>query len=290
MSDASCASCGAALRPGADVCDLCGTPVVGAEPDEADGPASGASRCARCGHAAPDGSAYCNRCGAALHDTLASPVPRTARPPSTVGRRAFAVAGIGLGVVVGLYAITLWSGREEAPSPPAAEQAVGPAQEIPAGAPPLPDTLQAAADRFAAEGTPSGWYESGRYYLTAAFEARQTDPTSSVRWARRAIQDFEQSLGLEENPDVRFALAEAAAFDPSDPMRPVQELQSVLTADPAHVGATLMMGERRLLIGRVDSARAAFERVIDLTPPGDPLRQRAQDALASMPSAVAGQE
>lgn len=195
------------------------------------------------------------------------------------------MASIGVGLVVGLYLLTLWSGNREAEAPPAAsEQAVGPAQAIPEGTPPLPDSLQAAADAFAAEGSPEGWYESGRYYLTAAFEARETNPTASVQWARRAIQDFERSLALEEDEDVRFALAEAAAFDPVDPMRPVQELQTVLNRDPQHVGATLMMGERRLLIGRVDSARAAFERVIALTEPADPLRQRAEAALASLPA------
>ncbi len=173
---------------------------------------------------------------------------------------------------------------EDDSAPSADEQAVGPAQAIPDGAPPLPDSLQTAADRFAAEGSADGWYESGRYYLTAAFESSQTNPTSSVRWARRAIQDFEQSLALEENPDVRFALAEASIFDPSNPMRPIQELQAILTEAPNHVGATLMMGERRLMIGRYDSARVALERVVALTQPGDPLRVRAEDALASIPA------
>ena len=185
--------------------------------------------------------------------------------------------------MVALYLVTLWSDDAE-PVATAATEEVGPAQAIPAGAPPLPDSLQAAADRFADENTAPGWYESGRYYLTAAFDVRETDPTSSVRWARRAIQDFEQSLAIDENPDVRFALAEAAAFDPTDPMRPVQELRTVLTDAPDHVGATLMLGERRLLIGRTDSARVAFERVIALTQPGDPLRQRAESALAAIPT------
>ncbi len=286
MPDAACASCGAALRPGADACDLCGTPAGAPDPDDALlATAASGAECPRCGHVPPPGSAFCNRCGTDLRGQSGpASAPRAERPPSDVGRRAFAVAAVGIGLVVGLYFLTVWSGNEAEVPPPAAEQAVGPAQAIPEGAPPLPDSLQAAADQFAAEGTPAGWYESGRYYLTAAFDARQTDPTSSVRWARRAIQDFEQSLELEENADVRFALAEAAAFDPSNPMRPIQELQAVLTRDPQHVGATLMMGERRLMIGRYDSARVSLERVVALTEPGDPLRQRAEEALAAIPA------
>lgn len=241
----------------------------------------------RCGNVPPVGSAFCNRCGV----PMPSPEPHVAsplreRPSSSAGRRAFAVAAVGIAAVVGLYVLTLWSGPPADPTPTAPEAAdVGPAAPIPAGAPPLPDSLQAAADRYAAQGTASGWYESGRYYLTAAFESRQTDPTSSVRWARRAIEDFEQSLALDESPDVRFALAEAASFDPSNPMRPVQELQAVLTADPDHVGATFLLGERRLMIGRLDSARVSFERVLALTQPGDPIRQQAEAALQTIESA-----
>lgn len=200
------------------------------------------------------------------------------RPASDVGRRAFAVAAVGIGVVIGLYAITVLSDSPEA-TPPEAE-ALAEAAPIPEGTPPLPDSLQTAADRFAEANTASGWYESGRYYLTAAFNATTTDPTASVQWARRAIADFERSLEIEENADVRFALAEAATFDPSNPMRPVQELQAVLSDEPDHLGATLMLGERRLMIGRLDSARVSFERVVALAPPGNPARDRAEEGLA----------
>lgn len=263
------------------MCDLCGTPVEASAPVAPSG-TEVVSACVRCGNVPPAGSAFCNRCGAAL--STAAPVPPPGeRPPSTVGRRAFAVAAVGVGAVVVLYGATLLSRPQDAPEPGGPpEAAVGPAAPIPDGAPALPDTLQAAADRFAAEGTASGWYESGRYYLTAAFNASATDPTASVRWARRAIEDFERSLAIEEAPDVRFALAEAASFDPSNPMRPVQELQAVLSTDPEHVGATYLLGELRLQIGRVDSARVAFERVLALTEPGDPVRQRAEAALQTI--------
>ena len=290
----ACDSCGAAVRDGAAVCDLCGTPTDGRPAPDA---ALGGVECARCGHVAPDGSRFCNRCGERLDAAEAPPRlpprpgpaeggPAEGRAPaaSDGARRAFLVVGVGVAAVVALYGATLLSADRGAPdaAPPAEAADLGPASDIPDGAPPLPDTLQAAADRFAAEGTRAGWYESGRYYLTAAFNASATDPTASVQWARRAIADFEESLALGEDADVRVALAEAATFDPSNPMRPVVELQAALDADPDNVAAHFLMGERRYLIGRLDSARVSFERVLDLADPGDPLRERARAALLAV--------
>lgn len=295
MPSTACDSCGAAVRDGASQCDLCGTPVGGGPaPDE-----SGAV-CPRCGHVAPPGSRFCNRCGERLDEAVAEvPVRTPTRPTpalpveaasvsSSGAKRAFLVVGIGIAAVVALYGATLLSGGPSAPEPIAeGGAALAPAQDIPDGAPPLPDSLQAAADAFAARDTREGWYESGRYYLTAAFNASGENPTASVQWARRAIQDFERSLALGDDADVRVALAEAAAFDPSNPMRPVQELQAALAADPDNVAAHFLMGERRFLIGRLDSARVSFERVLDLAPPGDPLRERARTALLAVTQAEA---
>ncbi|MGB3545304.1 tetratricopeptide repeat protein, partial [Rubrivirga sp.] len=101
----------------------------------------------------------------------------------------------------------------------------------------------------------------------------------------RAITDFERSLDLEESSRVRVALAEAATFDPSDPMRPVQELQAVLEADPNNLDANFIIGTLRQQIGRVDSARAAFERVVALAPADAPIRGRAEEALAVLDAA-----
>ena len=284
----ACASCGASLAPDAPACDLCGTPtdrgVADSVPD--------GTVCATCGHVNPPGARFCNACGATLDPeaTARTPIPpapvgsASDRPSSAAGRRGLVVVGVGVLAVVALYGLTLLSPRP-APDPapaPDADGEVGTAAPIPEGAPPLPDTLQTAADRFAALGTADGWYESGRYYLTAAFNAVQADPTSSVRWARRAIEDFERSLAIEEQPRVRVALAEAATFDPTDPMRPIEELRAVLDADPDNLDATFLLAERRLMIGRVDSARAAFERIVEIAPPGAPVRQRAEAALASL--------
>ena len=272
----SCSSCGAALAADADACDLCGTSARPPTPD-----AEGVV-CPACGHESPAGSRFCNACGAPLAATPPLPSEPAARPPSDVGRRALVLIGAGVAAVVALYGWTLLSKppAPEADTPAAAE--VGPAAAIPAGAPPLPDTLQVAADRYAGLGTAEGWYESARYYLTAAFNSVQTDPESSVRWARRAITDFEKSLALQDDPRVRVALAEAATFDPSDPMRPIQELRTVLDADPDNLDATFLLGERRLMIGRTDQARESFEKVLELAPEGALVRQRAQEALAQI--------
>ena len=292
MPPTACASCGAAVRDGDAVCDLCGVPVADApDLDEAgDG-----ALCPRCGHLAPSGSRFCNRCGERLGAearparTPPRPAPPEPAATSAGAKRAFVVAGLGVAAVVALYGATLLSADADAPEAPPTEAAqdVGPAEAVPDGAPPLPDSLQAAADAYAAQGTGAGWYESGRYYLTAAFNASGTDPTASVQWARRAIADFEKSLAVEESADVRVALAEAAAFDPQNPMRPVLELQAALEADPENVAAHFLMGERRFLIGRLDSARVSFERVLALAPPGDPLRERARTALLAVDQAGA---
>ncbi|WP_412063274.1 double zinc ribbon domain-containing protein [Rubrivirga sp. IMCC45206] len=275
----ACSSCGAALAPDAPACDLCGTPADAREPMAAP---TGAT-CAACGHVSPPGSRFCNACGTPIAEPIAAPpVERTGeRPPSDAGKKGLLVVGIGLAAVVALYLLTVVAPRPDATPEPAAD-AIGAAAPIPPGAPPLPDSLQVAADRFADQGTASGWYESGRYYLTAAFNSVQSDPTSSVRWARRAIEDFEKSLAIAESPAVRVALAEAATFDPSDPMRPIQELRAVLDADPGNLDATYLLAERRMMIGRVDSARVAFERVVAEAPPGSPVRQRAEAALAQI--------
>ncbi|MEM0961305.1 MAG: zinc ribbon domain-containing protein [Bacteroidota bacterium] len=314
MSQA-CFSCGAALSEGAETCDLCGTEVAitpepaGGVPSTpgvlpTDGEASftaGVSRyCTNCGHRPPEGSAFCNVCGTEMVAAPAGKVPAPPkparvlapaempegadkRPSSAVGRRALAVAGVGLLVVLGLYGITLLSDRQE-PAPSPQQPPIAEAQPIPDEVPPLPDSLQAIADEFASRETAEGWYESGRYYLTASFETTQTNPTASVQWARRAVADFERSLEIEDDPQVRVALAEASTFDPTNPMRAVEELQTVLTADPTNVDANFLLGERRLMIGRVDSARAAFERVLAAAPADSPIRQRAEEALASLPT------
>lgn len=86
----TCESCGARIDAGAEVCDLCGTPVPGAsqnvdneqpakaletgqepaaheEPVEpTDSSPEAHPECDTCGHVNPEGSRFCNRCGSRL--------------------------------------------------------------------------------------------------------------------------------------------------------------------------------------------------------------------------------
>ncbi|MEO0557010.1 MAG: zinc ribbon domain-containing protein [Bacteroidota bacterium] len=285
-----CPSCGAIGRPGSERCELCGTAFT--DSAELDG-----ILCPSCSHVNPAGAAFCNQCGATL--ALVEPPPAEAPPvseraSSAPGRRALALIGTGLAVVVGLYAITLWS---ESRTPESTVEATAPLPEatpIPDGTPPLPEANQAQVDALEGANTAEGWYEAGRFYLTAAFEVREINPTQSAQWARRAIADFERSLALQEDADVRLALAEALRFDPSTPpMRPIEEVQRILDAEPDHAAATFLLADLRLMRASfqpewADSARVSFERVIELTQPGDSLRARAQRALAQVPAPSAG--
>ena len=42
------------------------------------------------------------------------------------------------------------------------------------------------------------------------------------------------------------------------------------------------------MIGRVDSARVALERILELAPPGTPVRERAEQDLATIDSESGG--
>ncbi|MFN3596266.1 MAG: tetratricopeptide repeat protein [Rubricoccaceae bacterium] len=256
--------------------------------------------CDACGHANPPAARFCNQCGSALPMMAQSELRRAGgpaparprrlpaaggeRPASDVGRRAFALIGAGLTVVVLLFFVSSWSANRVASGAaagpvaegaPAASPAVSPA--VPAQ--PLPDSLRARAEAFEAEGSAVALFEAGRIYLTAAFDA----PEEADRpvWARRALEAFERSLALEPNPDARVALAEAARMggDPTNPMRAVEELQRVLGENPDHVGANFVMADLRATIGRLDGAEELFRRVVELTPPSDPVHQRALQNL-----------
>lgn len=305
----ACLSCGAALPEGAERCDLCGTPAGqtsvstdpapgGGSPDDVAAADGAPTFCNACGRENPAGARFCNACGAPLVSAAARPARPTPevsageRPASDVGRQALVLVGIGLAVVVGLYGLSVWSeGRGTPPGSAdggpvaSAPGALPSAAPIPDETPVLPDTAQAAADALEAQDTAESWYESGRYYLTAAFQSTQTNPVASAQWARRAIENFERSLALQPDPDVRLALAEAATFDPSNPMRPVQELQTLLDETPDHPGGNFLLGERRLMIGRLDSAAVAFQRALEAAEPGDPVLARAQQGLAAVEAA-----
>lgn len=301
----SCSSCGAARVKGAERCELCGTSLrVSGEPEtDSDHFLSGAKKetCSSCGHENPEDALFCNQCGTQLADkrygshritvpgdvateSVSSEAVNT-RPSSEVGRRALLIIGAAVAIVVGLYLLSSWlSNRPEPISSDEMGESVEVRDEIPA----LPDTLQQVADAFAAENTAEGWFEAGRYYLTQSWETQQSDPASSVLWARRAMDYFERSLAIEDTPDVRLAVAEAASLERSDPMRPVQEIQTILAEYPDHIGANLMLGERRVMIGRYEEAVEAFEKVLEVAPEGDPRRVAAEQFLTETRGRLSG--
>ncbi len=260
-----------------------------------------------CGHLNSADARFCNACGSTLTASAVSAAPvRPAQPPrrepadaiaeapSGAARQALILVGVAVLLVVALYFFTSRGGAPTDPTPatpPTVGAAGAPgaqAAAVPDGpAPPLADSLQQAADALEAQNTAQSWYEAGRYYLTAGFDAQQAGDASGVLWIRRAVADFEKSLELEEDADVRFALAEASQFDPADPMRPVLELRALLAEDPNHLGGNFLLGQRRMMIGRLDSARVSFERVVALAPTGDPLRARAQEMIAQIATAGA---
>ena len=258
-------------------------------------------RCAVCEHVNPARARFCNQCGTFLSIAPSSSIERkqaagsqtvhedveAERPPSDVGWRALGMVGLGIAAVVILYGLTVFSNRDRTPAPPPDAQASAAA---PADSAELPDSLRAMADVLEAEGTASAWAQLGHLYFGAAM---QSGEAARSELAGRAVDAFDLSLGIEENPDVRTSLAEAAQFDPRNPMRAVQELQTVLGTMPDHVAANYLLGALRSRIGRLDGAAESFQRVIDLTPEDDPIHQRAVEDLAAvrqtMASAPSGQ-
>lgn len=262
--------------------------------------------CNLCGHLNPAGARFCNQCGATLAASrpvpvasavpplaapapaapfVAPPVSEAPRASSDAGRRALLLVGVGLAAVVALYLVTQTS-RQASPEPETA--AVGEQPRLTAAPVALPDSLR---DRVAAledEGTARSLDDAGGLLYRAAAVLPPDDPQRSAL-AQQAVDLYDRSLALEDDPGVRVNLAVAALLDPRNPMRAVQELQAVLTADPDHVEANFNLGLMRMQIGRLDAAAESFRRVIALTPPGDPVHQRAVEALAAVEGALAQQ-
>ncbi|MDX1439205.1 MAG: zinc ribbon domain-containing protein [Rubricoccaceae bacterium] len=315
----ACPSCGASLPALATHCDLCGT-TVHAPPNEElpefeDGfedetepvvQRTAASHepvvCSTCSHVNPAQSRFCNQCGTFLGeirnesrpDSGTKPEeqeisvpeedpedPTGSRPPSLEGKRALMLVGVGLLVVVILYGITVMSGGPTPTStPPNQAAAPGESQSVISS-----DSVEALVGSLEAENTAESWAELGRIYLSLAFGATNVEDRES--FAQRSVDAFDVSLSLEENTDVRTALAEAAQFDPRNPMRAVQELQAVLQADPDHITANYLFGTLRMKIGRLEGAAESFRRVIDVADPSDPIAQQAARDLASVEDALA---
>ena len=334
MRDApACPSCGAALPPDAERCDLCGIELdanaaaLMPEPVDATAEAtqplpaaqavglpeaassSAPLRCTTCGHVNPPWSRFCNQCAAPLAAVAATAGPEAAspavippvavpvvepalpgavaggeRPPSDPGRRALLIVGIGIAAVVALYFVT-----QASQGPPASESeataATGDAPRLTPAPVALPDSLRAQVARLEDEGTAQSLDDAGGLLYRVAAGLPPEDPQRAAL-AQQAVDLYDRSLALQDDPDVRVNLAVAALLDGRNPMRTVQELQAVLTQDPDHVEANFNMGLMRMQIGRLEEAAASFQKVIALSPPGGPMHQRATEALAAVEGAL----
>ncbi len=259
-------------------------------------------RCGICARMNPAQSRFCNQCGTFLDGTsptlaakasvtrsLPAPVVSDAtsigdkveRPPSDVGKRALWMVGAGILAVLALYALTDWSSRNQSPDQASTD---GVEATPPMGSSALPDSLRARVNALEADGTAASWARIGHIYFTAAMQA---DESARGELAGRAVDAFELSVEIEDNPDVRTSLAEAAQFDPRNPMRAVQELQTVLETTPDHIAANYLLGSLRARIGRLEGAVESFQRVIALSPASDPIHQRAVEELAAVRQTMA---
>jgi tetratricopeptide (TPR) repeat protein len=202
------------------------------------------------------------------------------------------LVAVALVAVVGLYVLTQLSSSEPTEAPPVQSVApgigaapAGPMPSAPAAPVSLPDSLAARLAVLEDTDTAQSWAEGGRLLFEAALLA--SDEGTRAAFAEQAVDAFDRSLALTDDPDVRTNLAAAALYDPRNPMRAVEELQSVLGADPDHVEANFNMGLMRMRIGRMEQAAESFRRVIAMTTPEEPVHQEAQRALASVEQSLA---
>ena len=324
MPTTTCSACGARLQPGAPECPVCGTPVdtpeevfgddpvaeettPGPAPRAAAAPPS-AQSCPNCGTANPPHARYCIQCGAALGVAQST---RAGTPG--LGKRVALIVGVGLAIVIGLFAATQLS--DPAPKETVAE-ASGGAAVLPEE--PLPQDLIEPVTRLEAEieasddpvlklgkqkelvellarseqfvkaaqaqqtlaqstGTAGAWADVGSLYFAQMLRAAGAQ---QVAYAGKAATAYRTSLEIEpDNPDVRTDLAWALQYDQTNPMQAVEQLRSVLDDYPDHVQANFNFGLMLARIGRADKARAQFEKVLTLTEADSPVHARAQQEL-----------
>ncbi len=253
------------------------------------------------------------------------PVPSTpARPASDAGQRALVLVGAGVLAVVVLFFSTRASTDGPAPlAPTAAEPAAAPPPavsaelpaEVEAQAAALEDEIAAASGEerrakqealaalyvqngaFAlaapvqqaiaeAQPTALAWADAGSLYLAHMLRTQGPDRAA---YAHLAAESYERSLALDDTDlDVKTDLATAYLNDAQNPMRAVETVKEVLAEAPEHVRANFNFGLMLAQINRADQAQEQFEKVIGLTEPGDPVRQRAEQELARLRAAQAG--
>ena len=117
----------------------------------------------------------------------------------------------------------------------------------------------------------------------------RTQGEDRTTYAQLAAQCYERSVGLDGTDlDVRTDLATAYLNDGQNPMQAVETVKEVLAEDPDHVRANFNFGLMLAQINRADQAQEQFEKVIALTEPGGPVRQRAEQELARLEAAQSG--
>ena len=294
-----CPACGQRNPPGARFCFRCGTALPELTPRGAAPPAPPASA-PTSGGAAP-----------VAPEPARTVIPATApavtpeRASNAPGKRALQLSGLALLAVVVLYALTSLLRRDAPPAAPEGPAAGAPAPSAEPGAPlpaaadvpipvdpaavtalPLPDSLRGdvASATAVMEGaqranTAAAWDDAGVLYYRLLLRA--PDAQRGVI-ARQAIAAFQQSLAVEDDPDVRTRLAAAYQYDTQNPMQAIVQLRTVLAASPDHPEANLRMGMMRLQIGRTEEAAESFRRVLSATEPADPLNREAAAQLQAL--------
>ncbi len=298
-----CTNCGTPNPAHARFCYQCGTALVAAG-------------------AAPAGSVPVVE----TTPVVPAPPPATvapARPPSDAGRRALALVGAGVLAVLVLFFITRASSDGPAPSIPVEDGTLptpSVAAELPAEvearAAALEDEIASAAgdERLAvqealaalyaqngafaraapvqqeiAEARPTAlaWADAGSLYLAQML--RTSAGPDRAAFARLAAENYERSLALDSTDlDVKTDLATAYLDDAQNPMQAVATVKEVLAADPDHVRANFNFALMLARINRTAQAQAQFEKVIALTEPEDPVRQRAEQELARIEAEQSG--
>ncbi|MEM8601205.1 MAG: hypothetical protein AAGF99_14895 [Bacteroidota bacterium] len=127
--------------------------------------------------------------------------------------------------------------------------------------------------------TAAAWATVGTLWLD---HIPQVGPEQQAPVALSAIDAYQRSLEIEDDPDVRVNLALAYQYDPSTPMGTVEQLQTVIEGHPDHPEANFNMGLMRARIGRIDQAIESMERVIAVTDHDNPVHQRAELELAQL--------
>jgi hypothetical protein len=298
--------------------------------------------CVDCGTSNPAFARFCWHCGVALVTApegpgpIAAPTPAPPQdrpavhpvvatsgeyqaPADEAGKRALAMVGAAIVLVVVLFGATQLLGNQPAsPSSPGAS-VVAAGAEVPAATVPpevldrvteLEARVERAADpeerrvrqyelieflvlagAFARAGEAQealaretddaeSWADAGSFYLAHML---RSDGAERGEFARRSAYAYELSLQRKpDDVDVMTDLATAYLNDPADPMRAVPMIQQVLEAQPDHARARFNFALMLAQIGRNDQARQELERVL-ATPVADELvHERAREELARL--------